>query len=76
MKEQQIPDRRGGGTFVYDKDGKLLEHTPPTKTVEQAKAEAAAAAETESADAATSTALTEDAPPVRTSRRGRTGSEE
>lgn len=25
------PDRRGGGTFVRNKEGKLLEHKPPTR---------------------------------------------
>lgn len=25
------PNRSNGGTFIRDKDGKLLEHIPPTK---------------------------------------------
>jgi hypothetical protein len=30
-KKPVIPDKSFGGTFVYDKDGVLLEHQPPTQ---------------------------------------------
>jgi type IV secretory pathway TrbL component len=66
-----IPNRSGGGTFVRNKAGDIVEYIAPTKTLEQAAQEAAAAAA--SAAASTPTTSTDDAP--RTSRRNRTGEE-
>lgn len=65
-----IPNRSGGGTFVRNKAGAIVEYIAPTKTLEQAKAEADAAS-----DAANiTTTPTDDAPP-RASRRTRNGEE-
>ncbi len=74
MTRDTIPNRSGGGTFVYDKAGNFVEHIAPTKTVEQAAQEAAAPAEGNDAAIATTTA-TDEAPPLRASRRNRTAEE-
>ena len=47
----QEPDRRKGGTFIRDTQGKLIEHIPPTRPArsatqaDTAKQDASAAAE-------------------------------
>lgn len=47
--ESKIPNRSGGGRFVYDKDGNFVSHKPCTKVAatkpEATKPEAPASAE-------------------------------
>ena len=65
--KQPEPDRRLGGTFVREKDGTLVSHTPPTAPTEADKqARDAAAQQTTTSTAAPA----DDTPTARSTRRG------